>query len=176
MHLELINSDQKVKLCRTGFAHLKKKNIAEGWRLHSAGYAVLQFTKFGKIRTYYLHKYLAESFLERPKSKKKLFVRMCNGNKLDCRVENLAWATMTELRRSQKSSEGSYRGVSKDGNKYRAVLYDAGERIYLGVFKTAKEAAKAYDQESYQRFGITNSLNFKEDFKDNDDNSHQKWA
>lgn len=163
MHLELGNSDKKVKLCRKGFAHLKKKNLHEGWRLHSAGYAVLQFTQLGKIKTYYLHKYLAEKFIDMPKSGKKLFVKVANGNKLDCQLDNLEWTTMTNLRRSQSALNG-YRGVSKDGNRFRAVLYESGERIYLGVFDSEVEATNAYDEESYKRFGMTNSLNFKENF------------
>ncbi len=165
MYIHLINADKKVKLCRDGFSYLKKKGLAEGWRLHSAGYAVLQFTKFGRIQTYYMHKILAGQFVEKPKlsDNKKLFVRMVNADKLDCKLDNLEWATMSELRRQQKSS-ASYRGVSKDGKKYRAVLYDKGARVYLGIFETAEDAARAYNDESIRRFGFTNSLNKLEDF------------
>ncbi|MEH0157519.1 AP2/ERF family transcription factor [Limibacter armeniacum] len=134
----------------------------KGWRLHSAGYAVLQFTRFGRIHTIYMHKMLASEFLDKPDTEKKLFVRMKNGKKLDCRLDNFEWNTMAELRRQQKNSSG-YRGVSRDGNKFRAVLYDKGERIYLGMFDTAEEAAKAYDDESVKRFGETNSLNFMQE-------------
>ncbi|GAA4849446.1 hypothetical protein [Algivirga pacifica] len=158
MLIPLMNSDKQVKLCRKGFSFLKKKGLDKGWRMHSAGYAVMQFTRFGRINTLYMHKLLAQEFLQEPTSTKKLFVRMINGKKLDCRLENLEWNTMAELRRQQRPSVG-YRGVSKDGNKYRAVLYDAGERIYLGMFDTAEEAAKAYNMESLKRFGSTNSLN-----------------
>ncbi len=159
MYINLINSEKKIKLCRRGFSFLKKKNLAEGWRLHSAGYAVLQFTRFGKIQTLYMHKLLADQFVEKPAgTDKKLFVRMINGSKLDCRLENLDWATMSELRRQQSGTAG-YRGVSRDGNKYRAVLYDAGQRIYLGVYNTPEDAARAYNEESIKRFGETKSLN-----------------
>ncbi|WP_020532015.1 hypothetical protein [Flexithrix dorotheae] len=164
MNLLLANSDKKVKLCRKGFSYLKRKGLDKGWRLHSAGYAVLQFTRFGRINTLYMHKLLADIFIEPPQSNKKLFVRMKNGKKLDCRIDNINWATMAELRREQNCSQG-YRGVSKDGNKFRAVLYDKGKRIYLGVFETPEEAANAYDDESFKRFGFTNSLNFKEKYK-----------
>ena len=138
--------------------------MSEGWRLHSAGYAVLQFTKLGKIRTYYMHKLLADAFVEKPDIDKRLFVRMLNANKLDCRIENLEWVTMNNLRRQQQHGNG-YRGVSRDGDKFRAVLYDEGRRVYLGVFDTEEEAARAYDDASFRRFGITNSLNFKQAFE-----------
>ncbi|MGF1533639.1 MAG: hypothetical protein ACFCUI_08040 [Bernardetiaceae bacterium] len=159
MYIQLTNSEKKVKICRKGFSFLRKNKLAEGWRLHSAGYAVLQFTQNGKIQTLYMHKILAKHFVPRPDSDKRLFVRMLNGDKLDCRVENFTWATMSELRRNQHSDPTLYRGVSRDGKKYRAVLYDKGERVYLGVFATPEEAAQAYNEESVRRFGITKSLN-----------------
>jgi len=170
MHIDLINSEKKVKVCRKGFAYLKKNNLDKGWRLHSAGYAVNQFTRFGRINTLYLHKLLASTFIEQPSSDKKLFVRMLNGNKLDCKVSNLTYSTMATLRREQSNSTG-FRGVSKDGNKYRAVIYDKGKRIYLGMYETAIEAADAYDKESFKRFGITNSLNNKAHFENIDFNN-----
>mgnify|MGYP006267319125 CR=1 FL=1 len=159
MYIQLTNSEKKVKVCRKGFSFLRKNKLAEGWRLHSAGYAVLQFTKNGKITTIYMHKLLAKEFVSQPKSDKRLFVRMINGDKLDCRVDNLDWATMSELRRNQNNGITQYRGVSRDGKKYRAVLYDKGERVYLGVFTTPEKAAQAYNEESIRRFGVTKSLN-----------------
>jgi hypothetical protein len=169
MHLPLINADAKVKLCRDGFGYLKKKQMAEGWRLHSAGYAVLQYTELGKIRTFYLHKVLADRFVPKPDTDKRLFVHMVNGNKLDCRLDNLQWLTMNELRRRQQSSSEGFRGVSKDGDKFRAVLYDGGRRIYLGLYETEEAAARAYDEASFRRFGYTNSLNFKDSFEASSD-------
>lgn len=159
MYIQLTNSKKKVKICRKGFSLLRKNKLAEGWRLHSAGYAVLQFTKNGKIKTIYMHKLLAKEFVPQPHSNTRLFVHMVNGDKLDCRVDNLGWKTMSELRRNQNSGATQYRGVSRDGKKYRAVLYDKGERVYLGIFATPEKAAQAYNEESVRRFGITKSLN-----------------
>jgi hypothetical protein len=165
MYLDLLNSDKKVKLCRFGFALLKKMDMESGWRIHSHGYAVLQYSEKGEIYTKYLHKLIAESGLQKPMvANKKLFVRVINGNKLDCRLENLEWTTMSGLRRQEAKYEG-YRGVSKDGNKFRAVIYDNGQRVYLGAFDNAFDAAKAYDEESIRRFGFTNSLNFRLDYE-----------
>jgi hypothetical protein len=163
MHLTLSNSEKTVQICEQGLSFLTAKSLTDGWRLHSAGYAVLQFVKQGKLETLYLHKLLAKEFRPKPQTTKRLFVRMINANKLDCRVENIEWATMSELRRHQNAHKSqhmeAYRGVSKDGSKYRAVIYDKGQRIYLGLFRTPEEAARAYNRESLCRFGITNSLN-----------------
>jgi hypothetical protein len=158
MLLSLSNTNEQVELCSNGHSFLQQQNLLEGWRLHSAGYAVYQYLEKGKIQTLYLHKYLAKNFVTLPSINKRLFVSLKNKNKLDCRIENLIWATMSELRRHQKPQIG-FRGVSKDGRKYRAVLYDNGQRIYLGTFDTAEAAARAYDTESLKRFGKTNSLN-----------------
>lgn len=159
MKLLLSNSDQKVTICRKGFSYLKKKDMMTGWRLHSAGYAFHQKTVFGKIRTHYLHKMLAQEFIKQPDSGKKLFVRMINDNKLDCQLENLEWTNMADLRRHQQSPAKHYRGVSKDGKKFRAILYDKGDRVYIGRYETAEEAALAYNEESIKRFGETSGLN-----------------
>jgi hypothetical protein len=159
MKLSLTNSEQKATLCRNGFALLKKMDMMDNWRLHSAGYAFHQKTVMGKIRTNYLHKLFANELISRPTSDSKLFVRMKNENKLDCRIENLEWTTMGSLRRHQHSPASHFRGVSQDGNKFRAILYDEGERIYIGRYNTAEEAALAYNNESIKRFGKTAGLN-----------------
>lgn len=158
MYIQLSNSDQRVKLCRLGFSFLKKQGWDKGWRLHSAGYAVLQYTMFGRIHTVYLHKCLAEQFLPKPETDQKLLVNFINRDKLDCRIQNLRWITMGDLRREQRSS-AQYRGVSKDGKRYRAVLYDEGVRVYLGLYDTPEQAAQAYNEESLRRFGHTQGLN-----------------
>ncbi|MCS7004229.1 MAG: HNH endonuclease [Cytophagales bacterium] len=163
MVISLINSDKTVLLCEQGANFLQEHQLVHHWRLHSAGYAVLQYMKEGKLHTFYMHKLLAEHFIKRKQTHQKLFVCMKNGNKLDCRLSNLEWVTMSDLRRRQERLN-KFRGIARDGNRFRAVLYDKGKRIYLGLFNTAEEAALAYDQESFKRFGFTKSLNFPELF------------
>lgn len=87
-------------------------------RLHSNGYAFFQKnypTKDNQYRnvTIYLHKAIADKFVEKPQTDKKLFVRIKNNNPLDCRIENLEWVGMSELRRKQRRSSNitGYRGV-----------------------------------------------------------------
>lgn len=158
--------DKYVVLCSKGYDLLIKMKIIKFgdekiFREHSAGYAVYQHWKADKCHTLYLHKFIANNFIVKPNTNKRLFVRVKNGNKLDCRIENLEWVTMGMLRRHMKpiDTQTGYRGVIKDKNYYRSVLNIDGKRINLGTFKTAEEAAIAYNKKSLELFGPTASLN-----------------
>lgn len=144
---------------------LSSVKFLENLRAHASGYPIFQrciTTKKGPVyETIYLHKWLADKFIKKPKSNRKLFIRFKNGNNTDCRLENLEYVTMSELRRSNsgtKSSSG-YRGVTKEGKRFRANLFHKGTNYFLGHYKTAAEAAKAYNKKSKELFGETKSLN-----------------
>lgn len=147
--------------------YYKKINFLKNLRMHSSGYAFFQKNyplENGGYRnlTIYLHKAVAEKYIKKPKIKKKLFVRLKNGNPLDCQQENLEWVTMGTLRRNQRkhSNITGYRGVVQvSKNKFRAVLYKDKKRYDLGLYPSAEEAAKAYDEKSKKLFGETESLN-----------------
>ena len=49
--------------------------------------------------------------------------------------------------------------VYKEGDRYRSTIYNRNERIDLGFFETAEEAALAYNTKSEEIFGRTRSLN-----------------
>jgi hypothetical protein len=104
---------------------------------------------------------MAEHFLGEPESEEHRYVMFKNGNKLDCRLENLCWATRSEITRNTKKhhSKSGFRGVYKEGDRYRATLYNRSERIDIGFFSTPEEAAMAYNQKSMEIFGRTRSLN-----------------
>ncbi|MCG3164499.1 MAG: hypothetical protein POELPBGB_00253 [Bacteroidia bacterium] len=144
---------------------LSSINFLENLRAHSSGYAIFQrciTTKKGLVyETIYLHRWLAEKFVKKPKSSRKLFLRFKNGNVADCRIDNLEYVTMSELRRSNSTTtnKSGYRGVTKENKRYRANLYHKGVNYNLGFFKTAEEAAKAYNKKSRELFGETRSLN-----------------
>ncbi|HRH35779.1 MAG TPA: HNH endonuclease, partial [Catalimonadaceae bacterium] len=111
--------------------------------------------------TLYLHKIIAETFLGEPETEEHRYVMFKNGNKLDCRLENIGWATRSEITRNTKKhhSKSGFRGVYKEGDRFRATLYNKSERIDLGFFETAEEAAVAYNKKSEEIFGRTRSLN-----------------
>ena len=160
-----VSVDQKVVDAIGKDKYLSSINILKNLRGHSNGYAVYQrciTTKKGPIyETIYLHKWVADKYVKKPKSDKKLFVRFKNGNVLDSRIENLEWVTMGMLRRHMTNfkSRSGYRGVTKEKNRYRAVIYHDRKAYNLGFYDTAEEAAKAYNKKSEELFGKTGSLN-----------------
>lgn len=95
-----------------------------------------------------------------------------NGNTLDNRRNNLRVCTRSEnLRNSKKNkilAKSKYKGVICYTNKYKdsryhgisARIYVNGKTIHLGIFKTEKIAAKAYDQAALKYFGEFACLNF----------------
>ncbi|NJL14346.1 MAG: Pathogenesis-related transcriptional factor and ERF protein [Microscillaceae bacterium] len=145
--------------------YLKSLEFEKNLRLHSSGYAVFQKAwkqKDGtyKTETIYLHKRIAEKFIPRPESGDRLIVRVINGNKLDCRVKNLEWATMSKAsRKGRNYGETGFRGVRKDGNRYRATIYVNRKAIHIGMFLTAEEAALAYNEKSKEYFGDEGKIN-----------------
>jgi len=170
--VKLKNADKHVVISGEAYEFIEQNeyyksiNFLENLRLHSSGYVFYQrnypFKDGYKNVTIYLHKLIAEKFVPKPESDKRLFVRIKNSNPLDCRVKNLEWATMSELRRNQRkhNNKTGYRGVVQvSKNNFRAVLYTENKRYDLGLFPSAEEAAEAYNQKSTELFGKTKSLN-----------------
>lgn len=171
--LKLKNSPKSVLVSEDAYQFLSENayftsiGLLDNLRMHSSGYAFYQKNYPQKDGTYrnetiYLHKAIAEKFIPKPESEKKLFINFKNGNPLDCKVENLQWVPMSVLRRNQRNFTNStgYRGVIQvSSNRYRAVLYKDKQRYDLGVFNSAEEAAKAYNSKSHELFGKTYSLN-----------------
>ena len=120
--------DQKVFDEIEANEYLTSVKFLANLRAHSNGYGVFQrciTTKKGPVyETIYLHKYVAEKFIKQPKSDRKLFVRFIDGDVLNVTLDNLEWVTMNTLRREMKNfkSKSGYRGVTKEKNRFRAVI------------------------------------------------------
>lgn len=86
-----------------------------------------------------------------------------NGDPLDNRICNLRLCNRSTNMRNQKSRAGSisaYKGVTKSGNKWMARIQAApGNRIYLGLFATEKQAAVMYNVRAVELFGEFARLN-----------------
>ncbi|MFT5265031.1 MAG: hypothetical protein ACI8YQ_003781, partial [Polaribacter sp.] len=148
--------DDKVYKYLTTDAHLKKIDIINNLRRHSSGCAVFQKThsqKTGgyKTETIYLHKLVAEKFHKSNKKGKRKLVGAKNGNKLDCRVDNIMYRTRaTASRQRATSSRTGYTGVYEENGRYRAVISINRKSVHIGMFKSAEAAAKAYNDKSVE--------------------------
>ncbi len=169
--IKLKNADENVLLDSPSFEWLStdpwylKVDFLNNLRKHSSGCAVFQKTwkkadgDF-KTETIYLHKLLAEKFLADTKSAQNRLVGAKNGDKLDCRIENLAYRSRAIASRQRKSSSRTgYTGVYKEHNRFRAVISVAGKSMHLGMFDTAEEAAAAYKKVSRENFGADGKIN-----------------
>lgn len=171
--LKLKNSDQKALISQKAHDSISKSKylndikFLDNLRLHSHGYVFFQKSyplKDGSYQTItiYLHKLIAKDFLNAKAGKKdKMFIHFKNGKRHDCQETNLECLNMQQMVRTQNKSKNAtgYRGVVKDGKKYKAMLYDKQQRHYLGRFETAEEAAAAYDKKSVDLFGKSPFLN-----------------
>ncbi len=129
-----------------------ERGLLNNLRLHSSGCAVFQRNQrrpdgSGKVETLYLHKLIAEKYLRHEKSATRQWVGAKNGNKLDCRIENLGYFSRSMLSRPRKSRNRSgYVGVYPEKKRFRAIISIGGKAVHLGVFDTAEEAAAAYQR------------------------------
>ncbi len=87
-----------------------------------------------------------------------------NRDKLDNRKENLRVCSRHENNANKgkyKNNKSGYKGVDfyPPLGKYRAQLKRMGIKMHIGYYKTAIEAAKAYDKKAVEIFGEFASIN-----------------
>ena len=149
----------------TNDPYLVKIDFINNLRKHSSGCAVFQKTWKKadggyNTETIYLHKKIAEQFLVDIKTQKKNLVGAKNGNKLDCRLENIVYRSRAVASRKRKtSSKVVYTGVYKVKIRYRAVISVNRKSIHIGMFATAEEAALAYNKKSRELYGDEGKIN-----------------
>lgn len=84
-----------------------------------------------------------------------------NGDKLDNRRCNLRKCTHAENMRNMKFRDGvSHKGIKRHKSKWAAQITVNGKHIYLGLFNTEVEAAKAYDAAAREHFAEFAKTNF----------------
>ncbi len=84
-------------------------------------------------------------------------------DRLNNRRENLRRATRLDNARNKKisaSNSSGYKGVRRFGRKWEAFYKTEYGQTHIGMFKSAEDAAKAYDMYTRQAFGEFASCNF----------------
>ncbi|HMO41148.1 MAG TPA: hypothetical protein PKC76_14890 [Saprospiraceae bacterium] len=162
---DVVLLDDKVYDYLTNDSYLRKIGFLQNLRKHSSGCAVFQKTwkkadGSYKTETIYLHKLIAEKFLVDEKTSANNLVGAKNGNKLDCRLENIIYRSRSVASRKRKtSSRVGYTGVYKEHNRYRAVISVNRKSIHIGMFATPEEAALAYNKKSREIYGDDGKIN-----------------
>lgn len=146
--IQVLISPQDLSIC------LKYK-----WHVMNSGY-VVTYIAAGKYKQICL---FMHNLIMQPEPH--LTVDHINGLKLDNRRENLRICTHSEnsAARQVKTNSSGFRGVSRHGTNWRAQIVVNYKHINLGTFKSAKEAAKAYDKAAREFFREFARLNFTEE-------------
>ena len=169
--IKLKNADESVLLDDRVYEwiksdpYLSKIDLLDNLRMHSSGCVVFQKTwkkaEGGfKTETIYLHKLIAEKFLTEDKTKARRLVGAKNGDKLDCRLDNIVYRSRATASRMRKTSSNTgITGVYREHRRFRAVISINGKAKHIGMFDTAEEAAAAYNKISKEHFGEEGKIN-----------------
>lgn len=119
------------------------------------GYPCVNPCKHGKIKTFKIHRLVANEFIPNPHNLSQ--VNHKDGNKKNNNIHNLEWCTRIENEKHAVNNGLKYHGNSskyfgvgyhrttKCSKKWISSIRVDGSRKYLGYFKTELEAASAYN-------------------------------
>ena len=129
------------------------------WDKDSNGYISASFKDEEGFRPHRLQNYIL------PDIPSGYVIDHINGNKFDNRICNLRLATIKENNANRSSKAGSssiYKGVSFDSSrgKWISSIQIDGKTKHIGRFDNEREAAVAYDLESFKVYGAFARLNF----------------
>lgn len=125
------------------------------WRIRPDGYVQRTWIEDGQTRHELLHRFVMKAADED-------VVDHENGDRWDCRKENLRVATLSQnaANRPTTAQGRAWKGIFPHGNCWKARIKVEGQNVYLGSFQRPEEAAYAYDIAAKRLFGEFARLNF----------------
>jgi hypothetical protein len=109
----------------------------------------------GKGKKVYLHRLVMDA-------KPGQVIDHIDGNTLDNRRRNLRVATRSQNAQNRRAvGRSGYLGVEVHEGGFVARTQHKGVRHYIGLFKTAEDAARAYDKKALELHGDGARLNFR---------------
>jgi len=130
------------------------------WCAHKDGkiFYVIRGIRVGKkTKTILMHRVIMNPFPNQE-------VDHINGNGLDNQRLNLRICNHAENSRNSKGWNSTdahpFKGVFREGNKWRAIIKFQYKSIYLGRFDIKEDAALAYDKKARELFGEFAEPNF----------------
>ena len=112
--------------------------------LNRRGYLRVDLYKDGKSKKMSVHRLVALHYIDNPDNKEQ--VDHIDRNPKNNDISNLRWATRSEnCLNTCVSGAIKFRGVTKEGNKFKANIRIDGKLKHLGCYKTPEEASNAFN-------------------------------
>jgi len=118
----------------------KKNDYAYGWVRGSRGNGI------------FMHREIMECPLG-------MSIDHINGNGLDNRKNNLRVCTQSQNRMNTRVGGNNYKGLSRNKNSWQVNIGVGGKKIYVGLFGSAADAARAYNGAAIKYHGEFAKLN-----------------
>ena len=110
------------------------------------GYLIVRLSKYGKLRTFTVHKLVAMVFLNHTPCGMKMVVNHIDNNPTNNRVSNLEIISQRDNSYTHHIGTSKYKGVCWNSarNKWMADIRINGKKKYLGLFENELDASQAY--------------------------------
>ena len=109
------------------------------------GYYVLNLSKNGKRKMFYLHQLVADYYLGHNKRSKKIHIDHIDNNKLNNNLNNLRIITARENISKGKEGISGHKNITIENNRYRLCLTINNKKKHFGMFDDLEDAIELRD-------------------------------